>query len=64
MPIPSRRGSAIILAKLIGNENKVSTKTTLKVASNKGARSAKTNFSFLVNTYDIKKIIHKAVVMA
>ena len=64
MPIPSRRGSAIILAKLIGKENKVRKKTTLRVAITSGAKSAKTNFSFLVNKYDIKKIIHKAVKIA
>ena len=64
MPIPSRRGSAMILAKLIGNENKVKRKTTLRVARTNGAKSAKTNLSFLVSKYDIKKMILKAVDIA
>ena len=54
MPIPSRRGSAIILAKLIGKENKVKKKTTLRVARTSGDKSAKTALNFLVNKYDIK----------
>ncbi len=64
MPIPSRRGSAIILAKLIGKENKVKKKTTLRVARTNGDKSAKTALNFLVNKYDIKKMIHKAVDIA